>query len=99
MLEGNTLAVIGLSVAVVQLVVTLAGGLVFAIRLEGKINVQTVRIAAVETATTTFASVVTKTAVQDEKIMALDRTIEGLRRGEGYIAGHRKSVDGGYGSG
>ncbi len=99
MLEGNTVAIVGLSIAVAQFFLTLCGGLVFAIRLEGKINVQTVRITSLEESTKIVASVVNNNAVQDEQILSLRRDIDGLRRGEGYITGHRKSVDGGYGTG
>ena len=96
MFEGNTLAVIGVVIAVLNLLLTSFGSLVFIIRLEGKMNVQTVRIKSLETSTQTVASVVTNNAVQDQKILQIERGLDALRRGEGYIKS-RDSVNGEYG--
>ena len=79
------IAYIGAIAAILNIFATLIGGVMFIGRLEGKINVQNVQIKALAESNKLLQTVVTSSAVTDQKIVHLQGEIDDLKRGKGYI--------------
>jgi len=82
-------------ISIVNLLVVLVGGTAFIIRLEGRLNVQNVRIENIETSNKTLISVVSNSAVQDEKILNIDKRLDEFAHGRGFVF-PRRAFDGEY---
>ncbi len=81
----------------------IAIGLIFLIRMEGKLNVLTVRITSLESAIDSLAHTDRRIGVLEERLSnhvkmltTAQQDISDLRRGNGFISGPRGSVDGRY---
>lgn len=89
--------------AVLNAAVLLVGFVVAFTRIGGRIDLLSLRLGAVEEAIKAARAVDSRIATVEERLTnhvsmltTAQRDISDLRRGEGFIAGHRKSVDGEY---
>jgi len=89
--------------AVLQSVVLLIGFVVAFTRVGGRIDLLSQRMKAVEEAVKSNADFDKRLATMEERLTnhvrmltTAQRDISDLRRGEGWITAHRKSVDGEY---
>jgi hypothetical protein len=90
--------------AVLNAIVLLVGFVVAFTRIGGRIDLLAQRLKTVEEALKKLSDDGTRIAILEErvtnhgKMIATNQLIiEDLRRGKGFIAGNRQSVDGGYG--
>lgn len=78
-------------------------GLIYLIRMEGKINIFTIRIETLEETVKTLAKNDSRMAVIEERLnnhskmlTTAQSDISDLRRGNGFIVGVRERIDGEY---
>ena len=81
----------------------IALGLIFIIRMEGKMNVLSVRISSLEESIDALAHTDRRIGVLEERLSnhvkmltTAQQDISDLRRGNGFISGGRGSIDGRY---
>lgn len=65
-------------------------------RIGGRIDLLTQRLESVEDTVKAAADIRSEIATIKEQVTTTQRDIANLRRGEGFITSHRKSVDGQY---
>lgn len=89
--------------AIINAAVLLVGFVVAFTRIGGRIDLLAQRLEAVEKKIDTAADHDKRVSILEERVTnhvtmltTAQRDISDLRRGEGFIAGHRKSVDGEY---
>lgn len=76
---------IAIAIAIANLVITLIGGVVFVMRIEGRQNVQDVILQHLDKRVDSMSDTIKLVAGQAFEIAQLTKTVEELRRGNGWI--------------
>lgn len=79
----------------IQIIVFFGGGLVAFVRVQGKLDVLSLRVENLEKSSANIGSILQQVAVQSQRLTGLEDDVRGLRRGEGWIRG-RPGLDGEY---
>lgn len=80
-----------------QIFVFFGGGLIAFIRMQGKMDMMSLRIKNLETTSTNTGTILQTVAVQSQRLTALEQDLRELRHGEGFVRGKlNRSIDGEY---
>lgn len=73
----------------VQIVVFLGGGLIAFVRVQGKLDMLSLRVKNLETTSANIGTILQAVAVQSQRLTALEQDLRELRHGEGFVRGAR----------
>lgn len=73
----------------VQIVVFLSTGLIAFVRVQGKLEMLSLRVKNLETTSANIGTILSSVAVQSQRLTALEQDLRELRHGEGFVRGPR----------
>jgi prefoldin subunit 5 len=73
----------------IQIAVFLGGGLVAFIKVQGKLEMLSLRVENLESTSASIGTILQSVAVQSQRLTALEQDLRELRHGEGFIRGPR----------
>jgi hypothetical protein len=73
----------------IQIAVFLGTGLIAFIRVQGKLEMLSLRVRNLETTSENIGTILQAVAVQSQRLTALEQDLRELRHGEGFIRGPR----------
>ena len=70
-----------------QIIVFLGGGLIAFVRVQGKLEMLSLRVKNLETSSANIGTILQAVAVQSQRLTALEQDLRELRHGKGFIRG------------
>lgn len=81
---------------IIEILSIIAGGLTVFITLKNTVSNIKDDVSGMQTEIKKLADIITKMAVTDIRLTNVEQDIRELRHGEGFVRGHRASIDGEY---
>jgi hypothetical protein len=70
---------------IVEVIAIMSGGLLFLYGMKGRLDVMSIEISSLKSEIAKLSDILTKVAVQDQRILSIEADIKELRHGVGFI--------------